>query len=102
MKYEIKGANRSAVIDDKGVRIEVGGMLNQSRYIPYGKLVAVSVKKPGAITAGHIFFQTAADGSNPLTSLNTVPFRGKETYELACQIKAAVEAKMQEGTACLG
>lgn len=96
MKYEIKGANRSAVIDDKGVRIEVGGMVNESRFIPYVRLVAVSVKKPGAIVAGHIFFQTAADGSNPMTSLNTIPFKGKDTYELACKIKAAVEEKMQE------
>lgn len=102
MRYEIKGADRSAVIDDKGIHIEVGGMMKQSRFIPYGKLVAVSVKKPGTIGAGHIFFQTAADVSNPLRSLNTVPFRGKDTYELACQIQAAVETKMQEGTECSG
>lgn len=96
MNYEIKGADRSATIDDRGIRIEVGGMAKQSRFIPYSKLVAVSVKKPGAIVAGHIFFQTAADGSNPMTSLNTVPFKGKEAYELACEIQQAVEAKMQE------
>ena len=46
MRYEIKGADCSAVIDDKGIHIEVGGMMKQSRFIPYGKLVAVSVKKP--------------------------------------------------------
>lgn len=96
MKYEITGANRSATIDDKGVRIEIGGMARETRFIPYSKIVAVSVKKPGAIIAGHIFFQTAADGSNPLKSLNTIPFKGKETYELACKIKESVEEKLQE------
>lgn len=87
MHYEI-GNVRTAVIDDKGVHITEKG---QSRFVPFGQIVSVSVKKPGAIAAGHIFFQTASDGTNPLSSRNTVPFRDKGSYALALEIQAAVE-----------
>lgn len=87
MHYEI-GKVRAAVIDDSGVHITEKG---QSRFVPFGKIVAVSVKKPGALTAGHIFFQTAADGTNPLSSRNTVPFKDKDSYALALKIQAEVE-----------
>lgn len=87
MRYEI-GKVRTAIIDDKGVHITEKG---QSRFIPFGQIVAVAVKKPGAIAAGHIFFQTASDGTNPLASRNTVPFRDKESYTLALEIQAEVE-----------
>ncbi|MCD8099179.1 MAG: hypothetical protein LUE06_01170 [Oscillospiraceae bacterium] len=88
MKYEIGADVRHAVIDDTGVHITEK---NNSRFLPFDKIVAVSVKKPGAITAGNIFFQTAADRTNSLNSRNIIPFRGNEQYRLACEIQAAVE-----------
>lgn len=87
MHYEI-GKIRSAVIDDKGVHITEKKL---SRFVPFENIIAVSVRKPGVLTAGHIFFQTAADSNNPLTSYNAIPFKGKGNYELACEIKEAVE-----------
>lgn len=87
MHYEI-GKVRTAVIDEKGVHITEKG---QSRFVPFGKIVSVSVKKPGALAAGHIFFQTASDGTNPLTSRNTIPFKDKDSYALALEIQAEVE-----------
>jgi len=88
MRYEIGAAARSAVIDDKGIHITEK---KESRFVPFDKIVAVSVRKPGILAAGHIFFQTASDGNNPLASSNTIPFKRKENYELACRIKEEVE-----------
>lgn len=93
MRYEI-GDKKSvyAVIDDKGVHITWATGFKESRFIPFDKLVSVSVKKPGLLSAGLLFFQTATDGNNPYYSKNSVPFRGNDNYELACKIQAEVEA----------
>lgn len=88
MRYEIGTAARCTVIDDKGIHITEK---KESRFVPFDKIIAVSVRKPGILVAGHIFFQTASDGNNPLASRNTIPFKGKENYELACRIKEEVE-----------
>lgn len=88
MRYEIGVAARHAVIDDTGVHIEEKG---GSRFLPFSKIVAVSVKKPSGIIAGNIFFQTAADRTNSLNSRNIIPFKGKDQYELACKIQVEVE-----------
>ena len=88
MRYEIGTKSRSAVIDESGVHITEK---RESRFVAMGKIVAVSVKKPGFMNAVHIFLQTAADSSNPLASRNTIPFQGSENYELACKIKEEVE-----------
>lgn len=92
MRYEI--GDKKAVyaeIDDKGVRITSNTGYKGSRLIPFDKIVSVSVKQPGAIIAGHIFFQTAGDSTNSRNTLNTVPFKGKENYALAIEIQAEVE-----------
>lgn len=93
MQYEF-GDVVKCTVGDKGVHITWTTGRKESRFIPYDKIVSVSVKKPGLMTAGHIFFQTAADGNNPLMSTNTVPFRGKENYRLACEIQKAVENRI--------
>lgn len=87
MHYEI-GQVRTAVIDDKGIHITEKG---QSRFVPLDRIVSISVKKPGVLTAGYIFFQTASDSPNPLSSRNAVPFKGKDNYALALEIKAQLE-----------
>lgn len=88
MRYEIGVDARSAIIDDDGVHITER---REVRFVPFNKIVAVSVRKPGVLTAGHIFFQTAADGTNPMASRNAIPFKGKENFELACKIKEEIE-----------
>lgn len=92
MHYEIGPTFCSAVIDNQGIHITDK---KESRFVPFEKITAISVRKPGILTAGHIFFQTASDGNNPLTSKNTVPFKGKQNYELACKIKADIEKLIQ-------
>lgn len=88
MHYEIGSKLRHAIVEDEGIRIMEK---RETRFVPFSKIVSVSVRKPGLLSGGHIFFQTAADGANPLSSRNAVPFTGKENYELACKIKAEVE-----------
>jgi hypothetical protein len=95
MRYELVGVGRSAVVDDEGVHITISqAAVKENRFIQFPKLVAVSVRKPSLLSPGNIFFQTAADSSNPLSSFNTVFFKGKDNYELALEIKAAVENLM--------
>lgn len=89
MRYELKGTN-PVVVDDKGVHI-TDIAYKEEIFIPFSKIVAVSVKKPGALTLGHIFFQTASDSGNPLKSRNKTQFKKKELYDIACEIKAEVE-----------
>lgn len=79
MRYEIGAAARSAVIDDKGIHITEK---KESRFVPFDKIVAVSVRKPGILAAGHIFFKQLQMGTILLRAVTLFHLREKKTMSL--------------------
>lgn len=92
MHFEITGVKQLVTVDDKGIKMtSLNGNAKWNRFVPFSKLVSVTVGKPSFLKVGYIFFRTVADGNYYLNSLNTALFKGKENYEIALQIQAALE-----------
>ncbi len=73
--------------------------MKSSKTIPFAQIAAVSIKKPSLLTAGYLQIQTIGNANRILSTPmsiagdeNSVMF-GKEEYEIAIAIKAAIEKK---------
>lgn len=101
MKYYLKGFMRETTVDENGIHIAWlhGPMKGTEKTIPFSQIASVVVKKPTFTAGGFIQFQQIGNTVQIKTPYqaandeNTVDF-GQKGYDIALEIKAAVEGKL--------